>query len=170
MKSLYKFNAKKYIKIGLEMGATPNFQWAMANDGKTIKINEELGMGALDGRIVMIEACDETGRETSENTTYLEEILLRSHKRAVAQLRECEEALEVVADERDELLDEINDLMGAHNALLDIINKHHDELPTEVVAEIAEKVVLKVLKSVAKKVENIEKHECDSDCSECNCR
>lgn len=167
MKSLYKFNANKYIAVGLELGAKPDMRWAVANDGKLIKINKELGLGALDGRIVMIDACDETGNYTLEDATYLEEQLLRSHKRAVRELAESNELLDRLSDMTDEQLDEINCLMDAHNALLEIVHKYHEELPTDFLHEIAEKVISKVLE--ANRTSDLGEHECDN-CSGCSCK
>lgn len=168
MKSLYKFNANKYIAVGLELGAKPDMRWALANDGKSIKINKELGLGALDGRIVLIEACDETEEYTLEDTTYLEELLFRSNKKAVRELAECKELLERFSDMTDKQLDEINSLMSAHNALLDIILKYNEELSKDFLHEIAEKVILKVLETNI--TSDLKEHECDLNCSDCSCK
>ena len=153
-KKLYKLNAVKFIAKCKAEDIEPDYEWAFENDGAIVKFNDDIELGALNGKLIPLSICDEYKGTAiiSETNTELEEALHHTASCAVADLCEAEEVIEELKEELEELKDFTDNLMKCHNNVMSVMSKHRDSLSEAFVEDMFKEVVSKVMTSI---IENV---------------
>ena len=169
MKKVYTFNAKKYIARAENAGIDVDLGWAVANNNRRVNMNEELGYGVLDGRLICQEVCDKgeaIGNVLSigfEPETELERVLDAVLKEEIEEHKDTVNNFNELLAVANRLQDGIDELTRIYSSLRRAFEEFHDDIPIGFSLHLHDDVFIPT-ERVFRSLEPCECTECECAC------